>query len=683
MSSPVTPPLDGAPVTPEAPAQTAAWAPGTPRPLSEDAVKLWGTRVERGVAKDKQFHPQWDRALSRYARALMPKPKDDEFDPLLDYSHVEGRKAQLYHRTPDINLLPVDPQDASVPYQVILPLREKVLNHELGPEKANAKRALHKTLVDTLAASGDMILKIGFEQVTLPVETMQPGMLGQPAAPVQIQVPVWSRRFIEAVSAKRLVKPSDFRDTDFDKAPWLAVKGCMPVPTAKRLGWTLPADYEGTAPDKEMYYDDGSGSSDYDPTDPQVEYIEIWYKASLFDEAVFNPELYRCLILVKGSEVPAWHVDSPYQTLDPQGALTDDSMIGNPIHVDTLRDLPDSAHVPSDLVIGERLSTELTKFRTGLMRNRRGRRPVTAVNADLGQTTIDKIAENAGPVPLPAEFFDGSNVSRAIQISQAGTEPRDNFTAQQIIQGDYDNAMGVSPNQRGQFKSGKTTATESRIVQGNSSARAKTDEDRVREYVVRLVRKFDAIVQRTMTQQELTKILGQQGAALYEAWKLLPGKYAYKIQPDSGRYVDAEEYRTQKVNEYNLLRKDPLVNGAELTRAVVTALGYDAGKLVPQDQAEEKPEAPKVSFSVSLDTAPPVPMKLAIEMLKQQGYIISPELEAALLVQASINEEVATMESQAKSQNPEHGGPADKTERIDKRQESRTGGLEGVGKTAA
>jgi hypothetical protein len=681
MSSPVPPDL-GAPVPAEAPA-TLPWTPGQDRPLAEEAVKMWETRVDRGVAKDKLYHPQAERALKRYAKALTPKPTQDEFDPLLDYSHVEGRKAQLFHRTPEINLLPVDPTDPAVPYNVILPLREKVLNFELGPERANAKRALHKTLVDTLAASGDMILKVGFEAVKLPVPpdplTGQMPMddTGQPVT----EVVVWSRRFIEAVSSKRLVKPAEFRDTDFDKAPWLAVRGCIPVPTAKRLGWTLPATYEGTAPDKELYFDDGSGTQEYDANDPQVEYTEIWYKASLYDEAVFNPELYRCLILVKGSDVPAQHIDSPYQTLDPQGALTDDSMIGNPIHVDTLRDIPDTAHVPSDLVIGERLSDELTKFRTGLMRNRRGRRPVTAVNVALGQDIINKIAANDGPVPLPEEYFDGSNVSRAIQIAQAGTEPRDNYSAQTIIQSDWDNAMGSSANQRGQYKQGKTTATESRIVQGNSAARAKTDEDRVREYVVRLIRKFDAIVQRTMTPQELTKILGMQAAALYEQWKALPGKYAYKIQPDSGRYVDAEEYRTQKVNEYNLLRKDPLINGAELTRAVVTALGYDAGKLVPQDQAEEKPEAPKTSFSLSLDTAPPVPMKLAITLLEQSGFKIPPELQQALLIQSALNEQMQEVEAQGKN-NPEHGGPANKTERIDKRQESRTGGTEGIGKVA-
>jgi len=651
--------------------------------MTPEVLEQFRTRVDRGIAKDKLYHPQAERSMKRYAMALTPAPGVDEFDPLLDYSHVEGRKAQLYHRTPEINLLPVDPQDPQIPAHLVLPLREKVLNHLLGPEAAHAKRALHKTLVDTLAGGGFIILKLGHEQVTLPTTTTRPGMLGMPPETVTVNVPIWSRRYVESVSFKRLVIPSDFRDTDFDKAPWLAVRGCIPVPTAKRLGWTLPDGYGGTSYDpSELYYDDGSGSMDKDAIDPQVEFTEIWYKASLYDPAVFNPDLYRCLILVKSSEVPAWHVDSPYQSLDPQGSLTDDSMIGNPIHVDTLRDMPDTAHVPSDLVIGERLSVELTKFRTGLMRNRRGRRPVTLVSDALGQPLIEKIAINDGPIAVPSEHIGEGGTQRVIAIAQAGTEPRDNYTAQEIIQHDWDNAMGSSANQRGQFKQGKTTATEARLVQGNSGARARTDEDRVREYVVRLIRKFDAIVQRTMTPQELTKILGIQGAALWQQWRALPGKYAYKIQPDSGRYVDADEYRTQKVNEYNLIRKDPLINAAELTRSVVTALGYDAGKMVPQDAVKEKPEPPKTSFSLSLDQAQPVPMQVAITMWEQDGYIFPQELKDALMVQATVNQGMQELEQQQASQSPEHGGPASKTERIDKRSSDRTGGLEGVGRVA-
>jgi hypothetical protein len=675
VSTPATPSY-GVPATP-GPQPPALWDPTVERPLGEEQVKQWQTRVERGMAKDKHYHPQWERGLNRYAKALTPAPTGDDISALLDYRHVEGSKAALYHRTPEVNLIPVDPQDQAVPYNLILPLREKVLNHELGPDRANAKRALHKTLIDTIAASGYLICEIGFEQVTLPTQTMQPGMFGSAPVPVTVQVPVWSRRFIEAVSSKRLVKPADFLDTDFDKAPWLGITGAIPIPEARRLGWKLPEDFTGTLTrDTETKYDDGVPSED--AIDAMCEYTKVYYLASLYDPAVFNPDLYRCLILVKGLDEPAWHRDSPYQTLTPEGALTDDSMIGNPIHVDTLRDLIDSANVPSDLVVIEKESVELDKFRTTMTRNRRARRSTTVVNESLGQTTIDKLIENAGPVPIPTEYFDGTPGSRAMAVIGGQSEPRDNYTAQQIIEHDVELAVGRSPNQGGQYTNKKATATESKIVQANSKARASTDVDRVREYFQRLVRKFDAVLQRTMTQQELVKILGQQGALLWEQWRALPGKYAYKIQPDSGKFVDADEYRIQKVNEYNLFRKDPLVNATELLNQVFTALGYDAGKLVLPPQPE-KPKPAKISLSMSVDNAMALPaeMQLLFVILETQGYVIPPELQGLLLLQAEVRQQTMALEAQ----NPEHGGPANKTERIDKRSSERTGGTEGIGKT--
>jgi hypothetical protein len=675
VSTPVTPSYGAPPA--QGPQPPALWDPSVDRPLTDEQYQQWGTRVERGMAKDKLFHPQWERGLNRYATALSPKPEGDDISALLDYRHVEGSKSALFHRTPEINLIPIDPQDQLVPYNVVLPLREKVLNHELGPDRANAKRALHKTLIDTLAASGFLVCEVGFEQVTLPVQKMQPGMFGTPPTPVTVKVPVWSRRFVEAVSSKRLVKPADFLDTDFDKSPWLGITGAIPIPTARRLGWKLPADFQGTlSRDKDTRYDDGA--SDQDAIDPLCEYTKLYYKASLYDPQVFNPDLYRCLILVKGLEAPAWHRDSPYQTLTPEGSLTDDSMIGNPIHVDTIRDLIDSANVPSDLVVIEKESTELDKFRTTMTRNRRSRRAMTVVNEALGQATIDKMIENAGPIPIPTDYFDGTMATRAVAVVGGQTESRDTYTTQQIIEHDVELAVGRSANQGGQYASKKTTATESKIVQANASARAKTDVDRVREYFQRLVRKFDAVVQRTMTQQELIKILGQQGAALWQQWQALPGKYAYKIQPDSGRFVDAEEYRVQKVNEYNLFRKDPLVNASELLNQVFTALGYDAGKLVLPQQPE-KPEPAKISLSMSVDNAMALPaeMQLLFVLLETQGYVIPPELKGMLLLQSELRQQTQMMAEQ----NPEHGGPAQKTERIDKRSSERTGGTEGIGKS--
>ena len=670
----------GAPTAPEAPPRP--WTPGSPRPMLPDDMTAWNTRAERAEQLAKTFWPQWQRSLDRYAKAKVNEPTDaDDINALLDYRHVESKKAQLAFDTPEINLIPPDQADPAIPV-ALLPLREKFLNDDLGPDKANMIRALHKTLIDALAASAFLITKVGYEQVTLPVTRTQPGMFGSAPVPVTLDVPVWSRRFISAVSSKKLLIPDDFADTDFDEAPWLGVRGRIARSTAKRLKWNIPDDFTGSTAKDDTLFEHGTEKGT--ATDEYIEYVEIWYRASLYDETVFNPELYRCLILVKGIDNPVWHVDSPYQSLTDTGELTDDSMVGNPIHVATIRDLIDSAYVPSDLVVGEQLSVELNRFRTGLMRSRRSRRPVTLISDKASKDLIEKVAANAGPVPTPDEYFDGAGSQRLIAVVGGQSEPRDNYTGQQMIEHDWQSAIGTGDNQGGSFKQGaKTTATEVRTVQGNASARAKVDENRVRAYVIALIRKYDAVVQRTASRAEVVKVLGQQGAMLWEQWRALPGKYAYKIQPDSGRYLDANEYRTQKVNEYNLLRKDPLVNGAELTRAVVTALGYDAAKLVPQDAAQEKPESPKVSFSLALDKATPVTMQFVITLMEQQGYQFSPQLKQAMLLQASVNEEIMQMEQQAKAQpSAEHGGPANKTERIDKRQESRTGGIEGVGRVA-
>ncbi len=651
------------------PAQTLPFQPGQYRPLPADQLAQWQTRIARATQKAGLFHDQWDRTLKRYAQAKMEESSD--INALLDYRHVTSKTAQLFHRTPEINLLPVEPQDAQIPYDAILPLREKVLNFELGPDRANAKRALHKTLIDTLAASGWMVLKIGFEQVTLPVEQPDP-MTGQPQT---INVPVWSRRFISTFSSKKLLVPDDFYDTDYDEASFLAYRGEMPVSRARKIGWHIPKDFAGNRSDPETRYTHDLQQGDAG-SDPVLAFTEIWYKAALFDDTVYNPELYRCLILVEGLDEPAWHIDSPYQTLDPQGALTDDSMVGSPIHVDAIRDLPDSAYVPSDLAVGEQLSKEVNTFRTELMRNRKKRQPHTFVSAGLGQITIEKIGKNEGPIVLPEDQFDGAGNVRGISVENAATEPRDNFIAQEKAEQDWEQALGISPNQAGNFTRTKRTATEVRAVQGNSSARAETDKDRVREYFMRAVRKFDAIVQRTMTPQELTKILGQQASQVWLQWRQLPGTYGYRIQPDAGQYVDAREYRAQALDEYNLLRKDPAANGVEILKDTIRALGKDAAKLVKgESKPQPKPPAISISFSAEQAMSNPAEMQLMLQMLQQAGYQIDPQNAQMLVQQAQLRQQVQGMLGPG----AEHPGGADRTEPVNQHARQTTGAVQGVG----
>lgn len=659
-----TPPLMPARDPQEAPASTMPWRPGQARVLSGEEKGKWTARTARGERLVKLFWPQWERALKAYAEALVPERKGD-VDALLDYRHVEGKKAQLFHRTPEVTLTPIDPQDPAVPAWV-LPVRQKFLNYELGPNGANAKRALHKTLIDTLAASGWMVVKVGYEQVTLPVPPdpmtgmQQVGADGQP-----LQVPIWSRRFLEAVSSKRVVVPDGFRDTEFDKAPWLAVKGRMPIAAARRLKWTIPPDFQGSTSKDETHFAHTDGEAA--PGEQELTYTEIWLKAHLYDPAVFNPELYRCLILVDGLDEPAWYVDSPYQSLTPEGALTDDSMRGNPIHMGTLRDLIDSAFVPSDLVVGEQLSTELNKFRTGLIESRKERRPITLVSAAVGQETAEKILRERAAVVSEEMIGDGGS-QRIVAVVQAGTEPRDNYTSQDIVERDYDESLGVSANQRGQFAKTKRTATEVRAVQGNSSARAQVEQDRIREYFIALVRKFDCLVQRTATQAELAKVLGQQGAALWEQWRALPGRYAYDVLPDSGQYVDVREYQDQSVNLYNLTRKDPRVNPEELLTRVARAHHLDPAKFIAPPK-DENPEPVKLSLSFKGEDAVLPQGLLLLELLKLTGMPIGPQL-SALLGSAMAENAMNPPEAQ-------HEGAADKTEPVNQHATERTGRVQG------
>lgn len=660
---------------------SAAWLPGQPRPITKTDVKKWRKRLDLAETRSKQFHEQWKRGLENYAKALEPKQKQD-VDALLDFRHVEGKKAALFHQTPEVQLTPIDPKDEAIPIQVYQQ-RQKVLNHKLGPDAADAQAALHATLIDTIAASGWLILKIGYEDVKLPVPPdpvtlQQPlGLDGKP-----LEVPVWWRHFMVEVSSKKLLVPHDFHSTRYDAAPWLAVKGVMSVSQALRSKWVLPEDYKGTAAKDEDVYEHGTRGDE--SSDKMVEYTEVWYRAALFDPAVFNPELYRCLILVKGSDEPAWHVDSPYQSLTPTGQITDDSMIGCPIHVGAIRDLTDSAYVPSDLVVGEQLSTEVNKFRTGLIRGRKGRMPITLVSDAVDTVVAEKIFNDRAAV-VPAQHIQQGGVQDLVSVVQAGSEPRDNYAAQDYAERDHEQAFGQSANQSGAVTKQKRTATESRIVQGNASARASVEQARVRKYFVAAVRKFDAVLQRTMTPAELVKILGQQGAALWEQWRLLSGRYTYGILPDAGKYVDAQQARAEAIDFYNMTRKDDRVNPEVPLEHLARVFYQDPAKFIAPPSGKTS-EPPKLTLSVKTeDLHDPLGGQTLLAFMKNGGMQVPPEFEALIKAAAII----ATVAGNIGGKNPDgtpvnngtapHGGSADKTEPVNQHARQRTGGVQGMG----
>lgn len=667
------------------------WTPGQPVALSDEDKSAWDDRVERAERFAKPYHLQWEASLERYTTGRAADAH--AVNPLLDFRHVEAKKAQLFYQTPEVQLIPVDPKIEKLPIQQFLPLRQKVLNYKLGPDAANVKREVHATLFDALSSSGFLALKIGYETRTVEVEQEPQISIDPMTGEMQVmelppvEVPVWERCFISKIPPKRLLIPHDFKGHVYDDAAWLGIKGVMPLTLARQQpGWNIPDDYQGTTERDETRFTHQASAEGSAQADPQVPYTEIWYRAALFDPDVVHPGLYRCLILVEGLDAPVKHVDSPYHRVDPMGRMTGDSMVGSPIHLGTLRDLTDSAYVPSDLTIGAQLSEELTKFRTQQVRGRDRRQPITVFDTEnLDQDTITKIEANRGPIPLPAGAL-GGGVDRLFATIGTGSEPRDNYTAQDYIQRDYETALGLGSNQQGVAVRKRQTATEARIVQGNSDARAEAERDRLREYFVQLVRKFDAVLQQYLGPEELTNILGQQAAQLWEQWKALPGRYLYKIQPDSGVHVDAVQYRAQALDEYNLLRKDPQVNTAVLLEKVARALNYDPQQFVAPPP-EPRADAPNMSVSFKAeDLVHPVSGRVMLDLLVQSGYELAEDTIARLKQyhdavgqQLGMGPTVSQGGVAGMIPPTPHGGSAPTMDVVNRHQQERTGGVQGMG----
>lgn len=652
------------------------WQPGAPVPLSEDDRAAWVKRIDAADAARKLREKPWDDALERYRRS---KAANYDVNALLDFRHVESKKAQLFYQTPEVQLHPIDPENPELPALQILPVRQKFLNHRLGPDGTDVKRAIHETLFDCLAASGWLVTEIGFEVRTAPAQPDPvTGMLpmGPDGAPLT-EVPIWGKPFFSRVSPKKLLVPEEFTSTRFDNAPWLGVKGTMPLARAKRE-FGLPEDFTATKQGDEAVFEHGEKRPSGDPC---VEYTKIWYRAEDFDPTIVNPELYRLLILVSGYDQVIKHVDSPFQMIDPVGQLTPMSMRGNPIHVGTLRDLSDSAYIDADLVVGEQLANEVNKFRTTLMRNRILRQNIVLTDPDgFDPGEVEKIKNGEKAVfTKPGILTSGGPLP--IQVAGTGPESRDNYTAQDYAERDWQTALGTSENQSGQVSAKKTTATEARITQTNSSARAEAEKDRLREYFIAGVRKFDSVLAWTTTEQDLVQVLGQQGAMMWSQWRELAGCYVYKILPDSGIHVDAAQFRAQKLDEYNLLRKDPQINATELLTGVVRALGYDPAKTVLPQAPEQGPEPMKFSFAMKGDDLMMPQSQACVEILAQNGIVISPDAINSLIAgqqQAALMQAAEALGPVGDSKQ-KHAGSAPSTKPVNAHQQERTGGVNGVG----
>lgn len=700
-------------------------------PLSEKDLTFWRTEIKQARDQRSQVAELygWDENLTRY----VPKPLktaagalNAEINIGADFRDVERKKAALFYDTPQVSLsvtqdrpLPPPPQTPPPPQPLLLSTlvlwQQELLNTLLGPQHANVKPTVLKAIFDCLCPAGVGPVTVGYQVTMQTVERMAPvldeagnpmlepvpatatigaalGLLPPPVPTpvmqaVPVEIPIYERWFVSRFSPKALLVPASFKDTDFQRAPWLGKDWRKPLSQVRReyglsKEWTASAADDQTKP----FFENDRITSDEDTAgDPYVSGVEIYYRTQLRTDQEVHPDALMQLVLVDGKDDPVVHRPSPYQDFTDTGEMTPDSLTGFVDRPLTLRDLADSAWIPSDCAVTRGLTQELEKFRADSVKQRQNsKRVILFDGSKLDPTAKDKVER--GTIGTFVPVMEGALAQGKDAIMQEVAQPslgREQFLAQDIIERDREQILGIGANQTGTQTKGRKTATEQTIVQRNSEARFEQERQRVLEWFLGVVAAFDTLVLRYGDARIASQILGPERGQVWAMYKShLAGGYGYTLQIDSGKYMDIEADRRQVLQFYNQVRPDPFINPRPILKDIAEKFGYDPAEFIVEPPKPQKELKAAVSLKGE-DLNPSNPaFAINISLLRQGGWQISDEdvrmaqQQAQGVTGGTIPISGVSGAPQA-SQVPDHPGAAPKAPTINQHQFDESGDRSG------
>jgi hypothetical protein len=646
-------------------------------PLTEDAISAWRARLTAAREIIRPLIQEGRTNVARYrVKTLANKPVEPTVVVPLDYAYVEQKKAQLFNETPEVLVEAGQPEA-----EPVVPLMKAIANEALGSDGVNLDATIFEAMPDLLLV-GYAATKIGHEAFvdgTRPVTVGQePDPGAQPGAVLGLSPPMkdivaeapnivhqdyYWRRFPPGY----LAGPADFLGSDWDDAPWIAMRFSEDLPDGA-------TDQATKGDDTEWLLSESATSSAVSKALKRWGW-EVWIKAARFDPTVTHPERIRTFKLYDDEPIARDYRDSPFQRWLPNGRYL--GMKGYPIEVLTLRYQSDTPLPTSDAQVTRQTSDEISTGRTQVLRRRD--RSLPNVLYDTTRVTdpaiLQKIErnENTGFIGVPG---NPNEMFLALDKGQFG---RENFAFNDQAMQDMDRAWALGSN-AGVIKApGKETATKTQQVQAGIDTRLQSDRARVLKFVIKGVTKLMALKQLFADQDEYVNVVGQNGAAQLVAWNKtqIPWRFLFKAKPDSHIRLDAAQDREQTLRAYNLLRKDPSINPEVLIRAVALKLGFDPQRLYVAPQPP-KPEPPKINLSLSDEglTNP-----LVLEILTQLGLQIKPETVQMAIAMQGMGMLPRTSQGDVKGDkgSSEHGGASERTEPINQHGADITGGTPGIG----
>lgn len=612
--------------------------------MSEDEVGEWWKRIERARARVKAREEIWDCLLNEYLPVVSKSGTAETVKNQSHFRNVHTKIGQLFYRSPDLILEADDPSPANnqmpnpmpqLPGMPPLPpltlsdviaVKQAVLKKKLGRDGIKANRLMDELLFDVLAWVGFGICKIGYKCVFKPIQQQKmipapvpqvPGaILGlsgppppdptQPAPMVPatdamgqnimetVNVPVFEDYYARRFSPKKALWNDDLKSTRYDEdATWMGMEFYCSPRVAMR-DFKLTEEEAGKAAEDDRvhkYAEDGQGSK----APGLCHGVELYCKASLFTDEV-HPQALCQLILFEGirTKPTVWR-PSPDQEFGADGKLTDNSLIGFPFQVLTIRDLADSSFPLPDSAFTNSFIKQLSTWRRQSIRLR---------DAAIGKYLYDASAFEDSDIELLKNGEIGDFIGVADGKLSGGVDkifapttrvqgsPDDQRGAHDIKQ-DMDETLGIGSNQAGVETDTVRTATEANKVASAIQARNDKELGRSVDFYLDLARKVDTLLMRYMDQNEWVKVGGEEGAARIQMWngKMITGKYLYDISPDSQQRPDSALDWQQTSQFYNIAAPDPLFNRAYLLKRMARMRGFDPAKVVmdPAQMAGQPP----------------------------------------------------------------------------------------------
>lgn len=598
-------------------------------PLPDDGLgseSYWRDELHKSEERVRAELKTWQRNLERYRgdRPELPNlSKRDQIGVNLDFSLAENKRAQLFFQTPFVQATAKREDCAAA-----APVFQQILNDKLGAGEIDAKRLMDDVLMDILVPAGLGATKIGYDCLkvpkTMPTGRMVPQLdpvthqpmsgpmgpamtpaLNPDGSPETTTVPfvAWSQYYWARISPVDLRLPVSFLSTHYDKAPWIGHRFKASTDFLDRA-FDLPA---GTASDvnndltlagaRDRKYLYGGGSA-----------LEVWYRASLFDETEKNPERIRRLVLIEGRRSQEasvlLHQNSPYQQFGPDGDLQN-GMRGFPIHVLAIRPMSDCAYPPSDCTVSRMQVDELSRGRSQMMRQRDRNVPMRAVNKQspaFSKNTVDQLER--GDVQSII-LTDGPIQETDFKALDSATFPEEKFEFDSIIRNDAYQLWGVNPAAAPPAAKG-VSATGAQLAQQPMDTRLANERECVLSWFVAGVDKLAALIQIFQDTPDIVRIVGPNGQQALQTWDktTVQGRFAFDLKPDSSVRVDAAEERETFLRAFNLLANAQGVNVRELIQQVAVRFNMDPSRvMMPLNPNPPTPLADKPRITVNITPA--------------------------------------------------------------------------------